>query len=269
MPSPPDWPALARRIRATPEFAAIPFHPLAGRIDHDRQYFFEGGVTAYPWADDPGLHQFLAETQGAAEPQEIMPFLQALDALPSDAVMVELGAGWAMYSIVAGRRLPQARLFAVEAQPRLVELTRRNLALNGLADRATVIHAAAWDQDDLPLNFREGGYGSFVHPRNGDPRTDEYQVPGLSVDGLMSRHQLARIDLLHMDVQGAEARVLAGAARALAARAVTHIFIGTHSQALHEECTQLLTDAGYEMTVTLDHATSASGDGILIARRPF
>jgi FkbM family methyltransferase len=256
----PDWDAIAARIRATPEFARIPLHPKAGLIEDNRQYFFDGGVTTYPWGE-PGLHRLVELTRGAPEPQEILPYLEAFDTLPRDATVVELGAGWAFYTVVAGRRLPQSKLFAVEANPQLLEITRRNIALNGLADRTTVLHAAAWNVDGETLNFREAGYGSWVHHRG------EYAVPSLSVDGFRATHGLNRIHVLHMDVQGAELKVLDGAARSLAEATIDHVFIGTHSDELHEQCRARLEACGFTIVVSHDLSQSASGDGVLVGRR--
>lgn len=256
----PDWDAIAAQIRATPQFARIPFHPKAGLIEGNRQYFFDGGATTFPWGQ-AGLHRLVELTRGAPEPQEIVPYLEALDALPADAVIAELGAGWAFYSIIAGRRLPRARLIAVEANPRLLEIARANLALNGLQDRARLLHAAAWDVDGDQLAFRDAGYGSYVHARG------EYGVPSVSVDGLMKSSGVERIHLLHLDVQGAETRVLDGAAGALRDRAIDYAFIGTHGNDLHEQCRRRLEAAGFQTIVSLNLDESASGDGVLVSRR--
>ena len=255
------WHAVADRIRATPEFARLELHPKAGLVEGDRQYWFDGSATVHPWGD-ADMHLLMELTAGAGEPQEIVAFLEVIAALPEDATVVELGAGWAFYSVLAGRRLPRAKLIAVEANPRLVEIGRRNFELNGLSARARVLHAAACDRHREPLRFREAGYGSFLHNRG------EYAVPGLSVDGLIEDERLNRIDVLHMDVQSAEAAVLDGAVRALAQRRIGHVFVGTHNNALHDLCEHRLRAAGYAISLSLNLDRSASGDGILVARAP-
>jgi len=257
----PEFAAAAGRIRATPEFAQLAkeFHPLAGQIVGDRQYFFEGGATVYPWADEP-IHAFTAAVQGAAEPQEIVPFLRAVAQLRDDAVMFELGAGWGFYSIVAARRLARSRHLLIEANPRLLDIARRNIVLNELTDRAEAIHAAACDRHGEALRFREAGYGSYLDARRG-----EYAVTGMTVDGIMRERGFDRVDMLHMDVQNAEESVLVGAADALARRAIRFVFIGTHTPALHAACTSRLVAAGYRVLVSIDVGPCASGDGVLVA----
>lgn len=53
--------------------------------------------------------------------------------------LVDLGAGCGVLGLALLRRLPTARLTAVELQPRLAELARRNAVGNGMEDRTTVV----------------------------------------------------------------------------------------------------------------------------------
>ena len=272
-PSDPHWSRLAEAIQATPEFALIPFHPLAGQVSEvgERQFFFDGGATEFPWGDGD-LHWFMREVRGAAEPQEILPFLRVLDALAADPpgprTVVELGAGWGMYSIVAGRRWTAAELVLIEAHPRLLEVGRRNLALNGLSARARVIHAAAHEASGQRLRFKDAAWGSHLHAAG------EHEVVTVSVDGLLFGDEASRspicddIAVLHMDVQGAEDAVLRGGATALGWGHVRAVFVGTHSNKVHDCCAAILELHGYRIVVSIDLDRTASGDGILVALHP-
>ncbi len=252
--------SLGERIRACPEFAMIPFHPLAGRIVGDKQFFFDGSFTTFPWATEE-MHRHVEFTRGASEPQEILPFLEIMQVLPEDAVSLELGAGWGFYSIILGRRLPRAKMILVEAHPHLLEIARKNMRANGLSDRCIVIHGAASDRDGDTVSFSDDGYGSAIS--NDGP----FRVPTVSVDAIMKRLGIPKVHILHMDVQGAEHRVLRGLKEALTRGAIDYLFVGTHSQALHLLCQQLLNALGYRTLLSLDMNESASGDGILVCAR--
>jgi FkbM family methyltransferase len=253
--------AFARKITSCPEFSALEFHPQAGQINGDKQYFFDGSVTVYPFADDENQHLLLRLTKGVTEPQEMLPFLEIVKKLPEDATMMELGAGQALYSIVLGRRLSKARLILVEGNPRNIEITRENMKLNGLIDRSTIIHAAVTDEDGGTVSFRESGYGSAIHPKG------EYQVPTVSVDGLMKRLSLPSVNVVHMDVQRSEVNVINGMSKALTNKAIDYILIGTHGCELHVVCETLLSNFGYKSVLSLDSNKSVSGDGILICTK--
>lgn len=255
------WDRLAARIISCPEYALLPMHSKAGMVEDGRQYFFDGSVTVYPWSDHLDLLRLVQRVRGASEPQEIVPFLKLVQALPPDTVSMELGAGWGLYSILLGRRLPKASLVLVEANPRLIAITRQNMQLNGLADRSRVIHAAASSIHNGEVRFSEDGYGSSIRPDGC------YEVPSCSVDGLMKDLELRHLGMVHMDVQGAELDVLSGMQRALESRTVDSVFIGTHSLDLHCSCREVLLHMGYYCAVDYDLDSSVSGDGILVAVR--
>ncbi len=56
-----------------------------------------------------------------------------------EARILDLGAGCGVISLILSHRYPTANLVALEVQPRLAGIIRRNVAGNGLANRVTVI----------------------------------------------------------------------------------------------------------------------------------
>jgi len=56
-----------------------------------------------------------------------------------DARILDLGAGCGVVSLILTHRWPTASLVALEVQPRLASIIRRNVAINGLAGRCAVI----------------------------------------------------------------------------------------------------------------------------------
>lgn len=249
--------AFAKKITSCPEFRMLKFHPLAGKIKGDKQYFFDGSFTTFPWASE-NLHLLIELTNGATEPQVIVPFLNILKKLPGDAVMIELGAYWAFYSILFGKRLPKAKMILVEANPHSLKITKKNIERNGLLERSTIIHGAVTDRDDEIICFGDSSIQS----------DGKYQVSTISVDGIMKKLGLSRVDLVHMDVQGAEESVIQGMVKVLANKAIDYIFIGTHSNDLHTTCEALLNRAGYRTLVSINRDKSVSDEGILVSTRP-
>lgn len=65
---------------------------------------------------------------------------------PGDRV-VDLGTGCGIISLILACRFPQVSLVGVEAQPSLADLAERNVQLNGLAERITILTAT---MQDLP-----------------------------------------------------------------------------------------------------------------------
>ena len=105
-----------------------------------------------------------------------------------------------------------------------VSRVRRNLALNPrLARHVTLVETYV------------------AHEHSSFPRAD-------TLDDLVDSGRLFMPDFIKLDVEGAEANVLAGAQRILAERR-PHVFIETHSQALEEQCIEMLRASRYVPTV--------------------
>lgn len=104
---------------------------------------------------------------------------------------------------------PEATLLGIEADRANAALARRNLAQFG--DRCTIVEAAVWDHDtELVI---EGERASLLITREPteDDAPDATRVRGRTVSSLLAEHMPeGPIDFMHLSVQGAEARVLAG-----------------------------------------------------------
>jgi len=170
--------------------------------------------------------------------------LSSVTDLPPDAVVVDAGANIGMFSLLALRHRPHGRIVAVEPAPEVFEALRRNLdgaagatCLNvGLGDRAerreftyyprwTVMsglhadpvrdHALARASiedtaDSLPAAHREillEGIDDLLAERF-RPVTLDVEIRTLS--DVVSRLGLPRVDLLKVDVEGAEIDVMSG-----------------------------------------------------------
>lgn len=233
-----DFTGRFREIVADPLNLLIRRHPQAGMITGDHVTLHNGNLVFArgPQAYYQGFSDILVINRGVHEPLEELVFQDMLTALPPAPVMLELGAYWAHYSMWLKRARPQAALHMVEPDPANAEVGRANLALNGFDG-----------------TYREAfvGQGAFA------------------LDDWFDEIGLARLNVLHCDIQGYEIEMLQGAARALAGRKVDYWFISTHSQDLHVRAEQGLRDAGYRVEVSADftHQTT-SFDGFMLGVHP-
>jgi FkbM family methyltransferase len=148
-----------------------------------------------------------------------------LGLLPRGGVCLDIGAHKGAYAWWMARRIgPSGRVFAFEPQQRVAEPTARAFAAAGLA-RVRVIHAAVSDRSgEASISFRRGSsHGASLDGLSGDD-IEQVRVPLLSLDDFAQREALARVDFIKIDVEGHEARVLAGA-RALIARFTPNLLI--------------------------------------------
>jgi FkbM family methyltransferase len=133
-------------------------------------------------------------------------------------VYVDIGSNIGYTALLAAGIVgPSGRVVALDAQRECADATQINARLNGL-DQVQALHSAAGaasgeqevivTQDSLWTRLASVG----EHPL--EVRRD--RVPVTSLDDLAARLQLPAIDVVKIDVEGAELEVLAGMQRVLA-----------------------------------------------------
>jgi FkbM family methyltransferase len=130
--------------------------------------------------------------------------------LPRDGVFLDIGANIGLYTLWAGRRLgPEGRVVAFEPQPEALRRFKANLSFNYIEAPVSLIEAAAWDED-ATLSFQADagnlGGGSAVIDHGHAP----VAVPARAVASVLAELGVAKVDMLKIDIEGAEDRVLAG-----------------------------------------------------------
>ena len=194
--------------------------------------------------------EVIRRLRGHHEPQEERAFFEVLKQVGPGGTMLELGSFWAYYSLWFLSAVPQGRAFMVEPLDEAMEWGTKNFALN--AKQGTFLLAAI-DETESQESAVELWPGKTV------------VVPTTTVDQLMSRFQLQRLDVLHADIQGAEVRMLKGARKALSNRTIEWLFISTHGENIHQKCKRLLRENGYSILADHTPAESFSVDGLIVA----
>ncbi len=167
--------------------------------------------------------------------------------VPADARLVlDIGANIGLTMADFAERHPRARVIGVEMVPDNARLCRRNVA--PWADRCTVVQAAAWPHDGRVsfdprtdvLSFRVAD-GAEETPRGGT-----VTAPAVSLDALLAAHAPSgqAVDLLKLDVEGAEAVLLTEATGW--ARRVRVISVEVHPPYSVARCIRDLAALGFD-----------------------
>lgn len=102
------------------------------------------------------------------------------------------------------------RVFSFEFMPDNIQVFQRNLALNpSLAARIEIVPNPLWSISSEKLFVEGGGPAAHVTSRPVDLAAN--QVETLRIDDFVLRQQLARVDFIKMDIEGAELEALKGA----------------------------------------------------------
>lgn len=124
---------------------------------------------------------------------------------------LDVGANHGYYAVVMSSIVgASGRVIALEPNRRLAELVRRTLELNGFNDRAVSIAKAVSDKDGqiVQLVVPQGNTG-HASIRDHASATDEVmEVETVTVDQLTA--EWPQVDLIKIDVEGAEAAVWQG-----------------------------------------------------------
>lgn len=127
-----------------------------------------------------------------------------------DIVFVDVGADVGGYALfVAARAGGQARILAVEPQPDIFERLVFNIRQNGFAT-VKALACAVSDQDGpvtLFVNPKDSGETS-MRTVNAHAKGRQLAVQGRTLAGLITEEGLTRIDVLKLDIEGAEELVL-------------------------------------------------------------
>jgi FkbM family methyltransferase len=178
-----------------------------------------------PWIDGLRMTQYLGNDTslalyvgGCFEPNELAFLTETLD---RGMTFVDVGANEGVFSLLAAQRVgPAGRVLAVEPSDREMERLRRGVVMNGLGGVVTCVQTALGETSGRAVlhvaNSEHAGHntlGAFVYASVSN-RGDE-PVRVMTLDDLVGKHELDRIDLVKIDVEGAELQVLRGAVRVL------------------------------------------------------
>lgn len=165
-----------------------------------------------PMQVDPCDHlQILIYYLGVFEPH-CLRWLRAL--LTEGGVFVDLGANVGLYTLEGARRVgPSGRVIAIEAAPMHAERLRANVALSAF-EQVAIANVAVGDHEgtaqlSLPHDGNLGMY-TIGEVENSD---GSVEVPLRRLEDVLAAQSLERIDVVKVDIEGAELGALESGAR--------------------------------------------------------
>ena len=119
---------------------------------------------------------------------------------PPPETIVDAGANIGLASVYFANRWPHARIIAVEPDPENFEILQENVKFY---HNIIPVQAAVWKKN-ARLNLFDPGGGSWAMQTK---VASDGCVEGLTIPEIMRRFDLTRIDILKMDIEGAEKEV--------------------------------------------------------------
>ena len=169
------------------------------------------------------------------------------------ATIVDVGANWGYFTLVAAAAVgPAGRVIALEPEPRLFEALDRNVRLNRFEHVTTAGVAASSTEGTLTLaGYRDDDANRGVSRviDGGSAEGPIFRVVATTIDTATAA--CPRVDLVKIDVEGAEDAVLAGMQAGLSAGRYRAVVLELHPDLLRargvdpEACLRRFLDARY------------------------
>lgn len=191
-------------------------------------------------------------------------------AVPPDGHLLDVGANVGLVALPMARRLRTAggRVTAIEPVAVNAQRIRESAALNGL--RVTVLETALGDHEGSIDIFRDCGLGSAtgnaIMGDAGSGYGERTSVPITTLDALVSREGLPGIDVVKLDIEGAEVLFLRGAAHTIERDRPT--IVGEFNAQLMPRFGHSFADVGPFLTDWDYAAVAFTGDGRPVVVEP-
>jgi len=251
---------LAKSLVDTSEAVKVEFHApwLERTLSFDLSHFALNRI-GYPielFSTASGIHTLFIARQ--YEYRKRTPPIQA----EAGDCVIDGGGCWGDTALYFAHAVgPGGRVYTFEFVPNNLEVLRRNLHLNvQLEGRVKIVEAALWDRCGEQLEYAARGPATSLSDGSGSLR-----VPTTTIDELVNSQHLARVDLIKMDIEGAELRGLKGAEETIR-RFRPKLAISAYHR--HEDLVVIpdylaSLDVGYSLY--LDHFTIYEGETVLFA----
>lgn len=242
---------------------AIPKVAEAGRtisfMGQDVQIMHNGVKVIHGGYHGDWMAHIIRGLRGHHEPQEELIFHTMLKYVRNKGTIAELGAFWAYYTQWFLQEIPGAKAICVEPDVNNLSVGMCNAALNDTSQRIRFINA--WI----------GGDAKPVHSAITESSQTATELPMLNFPTLLEWCPDKKIELLHMDTQGAEEPFLSSITPDRAKDSVRFIMVSTHhssisgSQYTHQNCLDQIRRLGATILAEHDVIESYSGDGLIAA----
>jgi FkbM family methyltransferase len=142
--------------------------------------------------------------------------------VPAGGTFVDIGAHIGWYSLNAAKAVgPNGRVIAIEPDQDTLRKLRDNIRASGAGRVIVVVPVACYDSETtLPFysapraNTGESSL-SLANASQAGPVAASYQVRARRLDDILREAGVTRVDVVKIDVEGAEFRVLKGAVETL------------------------------------------------------
>ena len=163
-----------------------------------------------------------------AEEGQFPPFAMAMDKyevgttnlleqiIEPGMVVIDVGAHVGYFTLLAARRVgPEGKVYSFEPEPANYRLLQQNIESNGYRNIVATQKAVSKVEGSAQLILSSQDNGTHSLFGHGRSDAEKISVSVVSLDGFLTDEGLPHVDLVKMDVEGAEMDALGGMGRLL------------------------------------------------------
>ena len=203
-----------------------------------------------------GITEIIKLCKGHHEPQEEKVFHNVLKKIQNKGLMIEMGAHWSYYSLWFNKRISNPINIMIEPDIKNIEIGKFNFKINNAS--GTFINACISNKEQ-DIEFERESDNKIL------------TIPCITLDGFLKKRSIDYVDLLHVDIQGWELKMLQGSIKSLNKKKVRFLFISTHHHSIshdpliHQKCIDFIKENGGYIISEHTIYESFSGDGLIVA----
>ncbi len=146
-----------------------------------------------------------------------------------------------------------------------VAIMRKNFALNPeLEKRIEIVEHPVWNESDVKMYCNDFGPASTIESAYSE--THNIEISTITIDDLVARRNIQKVDFIKMDIEGAETFALRGAIETIKKFKPKLAISVYHSLTDFFEIPKLIDELNLGYKFYLDHFTHMAGETVLYAK---
>lgn len=199
---------------------------------------------------------------GGREP-EILKLFNSL--VKKGMTIVDVGANIGEYTLLSAKLAGDTgKVVSIDADPEAIALLSKNVKYNGY-DNVEIVEAAITDKNGVALLGKSvsSGWSSIIKRGINNIEVECYRL-----DTILNRLKIDKVDIIKIDVEGAELQVLSGAKETLDRNSNVKIMCELHINS--EKVYRLLKEKGFSLyKLDYNHILCFRQDAKVLGRNDF
>lgn len=181
-------------------------------------------------------------------------------------IVIDAGGCWGDTALNFASEVGEnGKVYSFEFIRSNVAIMRKNFSLNlELEKRIVIVEHPVWSESDVKMYCNDFGPASTIQSAYNESHSNE--ISTITIDDLVLRRNIQKIDFIKMDIEGAETFALQGAIEAIKKFKPKLAISVYHSLTDFFEIPKLIDELNLGYKFYLDHFTHMAGETVLYAK---